>query len=537
MTVNVSKQRTFGPVVTDRLIVTKQRTFGPVVTNRLIVSKQRTFVPIIDTEWDRYKVTKAEIGAWEEPPEGLSSSKIELGAWLDSPDEASFSKAEFGVWLDYVGLRRRTHTLISLCSDALPITLSSKGVLVNRTTDLSISNGSSVPWDNETYDEGDYHNLVTNTDRLVVPVGVTRGRLVANTNLSNIRPFAQRKNNLSFLGRGVCFSESSIGNTASNGVSAIVPVNGSDYFTIRNEGSTSSTLRSSLSWAVFEPISPDIRGALVHKSTNQSIIGGSITTLTFDSEVYDSDDFHHPATNTSRITIPSGVSRVRLSGSFKTVTGAASDQSVISMYMNGASFPGAGQKDAEPLTLTTQYVGAVSAILPVSPGDYFELGAFTSGNSTIQASDETWFQVEEIPNTIKYAVVQKSANQSMIDGSWTTLTWNTELADADNMHDNVTNNSRLYVPLGCTRARVSFNITNVFVDGQHNVRATLNGVSNIPGLPANETATAGTDNNNGLGSWIDVVGGVDYFELEYFTSTSGVFVSAANTTWFCLECE
>jgi hypothetical protein len=105
MTVNVSKQRTFGPVVTDRLVVTKQRTFGGVVTNRLIVSKQRTFVPIIDTEWDRYKVTKAEIGAWEEPPEGLSSSKVELGAWLDSPDEASFSKVELGVWLDRSGRR------------------------------------------------------------------------------------------------------------------------------------------------------------------------------------------------------------------------------------------------------------------------------------------------------------------------------------------------------------------------------------------------------------------------------------------------
>lgn len=46
------------------------------------------------------QVSKAELGAVLDVPEGLSASKAELFAWLDAPSSAEFSKAELFAWLD-----------------------------------------------------------------------------------------------------------------------------------------------------------------------------------------------------------------------------------------------------------------------------------------------------------------------------------------------------------------------------------------------------------------------------------------------------
>lgn len=50
------------------------------------------------------QVSKAEMGAWVEPPSGLTMSKVEMGAWLDAPNQFDVSKVEMGAWLDYVGV-------------------------------------------------------------------------------------------------------------------------------------------------------------------------------------------------------------------------------------------------------------------------------------------------------------------------------------------------------------------------------------------------------------------------------------------------
>lgn len=48
------------------------------------------------------------------------------------------------------------------------------------------------------------------------------------------------------------------------------------------------------------------KGARVRHSVAQSIPNATITALAFDSERYDTDGFHDPATNNSRLTIPAG---------------------------------------------------------------------------------------------------------------------------------------------------------------------------------------------------------------------------------------
>ena len=54
-----------------------------------------------------FETSKAEVGAWYEPPTGFSISKIEVGAWYEPPTGFSISKIEVGSWLDAVPKRRR----------------------------------------------------------------------------------------------------------------------------------------------------------------------------------------------------------------------------------------------------------------------------------------------------------------------------------------------------------------------------------------------------------------------------------------------
>ena len=54
------------------------------------------------------------------------------------------------------------------------------------------------------------------------------------------------------------------------------------------------------------------KGCLLSNTTNQAITTATGTNLSFDTEVYDTDGFHSPSVNPSRITIPAGVSKIKL---------------------------------------------------------------------------------------------------------------------------------------------------------------------------------------------------------------------------------
>jgi hypothetical protein len=47
-------------------------------------------------------------------------------------------------------------------------------------------------------------------------------------------------------------------------------------------------------------------GVRLEKGGNQSIADGTFTDVTWDTEIFDTDAFHDPSTNTDRITIPAG---------------------------------------------------------------------------------------------------------------------------------------------------------------------------------------------------------------------------------------
>jgi hypothetical protein len=103
----------------------------------------------------------------------------------------------------------------------------------------------------------------------------------------------------------------------------------------------------------------------------------------------------HTATNSSRMTVPSGVSRVRV-GFNITTEASMTGQFIGRILKNGADFIGAGY--AETDTSGADAIGAWSAILEVTPGDYFETEANAAASANIGTAVTSWMSIEEVPD-------------------------------------------------------------------------------------------------------------------------------------------
>jgi hypothetical protein len=418
-----------------------------------------------------------------------------------------------------------THRLGLFTSSAADVSL--LGALAYRTTDTTVD--TTTPYDAEAYDNGGWHDISSNTDRFTVPSGVDYARCIATTiHDSGTLRLTALKGGANFAGQFLSAQSDTPGADAVSAATAIVAVTAGDYFSFDPEGSTvSGDWTETGSWGAIEAIPSTRKMALVSKSGNQAISAATTTTLDWGAEIRDTDAFHDTVTNNSRLTVPSGISLVRISAFL--VASANGTQMVISFLKNGGSVPGLPQQDQQ----SWSRIGAVSAILAVSAADYFECRAFHTEGANINANNATWFQIEEIPAATKYALVNKSGTQAISAATFTALAFGAETADADGFHDNSTNNSRLTVPSGVTQARLSFNVTTPSTAGQFIAEVRKNGSAGVAGMPRQETDTAGGDSVNGFGAWVDVTPG-DYFEVFVY-SDNGQTLAVADTTWFCIE--
>jgi len=134
-------------------------------------------------------------------------------------------------------------------------------------------------------------------------------------------------------------------------------------------------------------------GCLVRSATI-SVPTSTYTYIACSIEDHDLGSFHDNATNNSRITIPAGVAYVRLSCNvdWGTSTGAWSELSILK---NRASFT-AGLPDLrERSTQNAQPAySAVSAVVSVVEGDYFEVRVYHAKGSNCDA--EVWFSLEVV---------------------------------------------------------------------------------------------------------------------------------------------
>ena len=145
------------------------------------------------------------------------------------------------------------------------------------------------------------------------------------------------------------------------------------------------------------------RGALVSNSIDQRLTGGALEAVTWDTEEYDISNIHDTSSNTNRLTVPSGVSKVRLTANLY-VTSTVSDGAVIGQInKNGLTVNdtvnGCPKQQWAFGNSTSAYLNLSSAVLSVSPGDWFSVMVIetsTSSDVDVEASPSSWFSMEII---------------------------------------------------------------------------------------------------------------------------------------------
>lgn len=140
---------------------------------------------------------------------------------------------------------------------------------------------------------------------------------------------------------------------------------------------------------------PEFSGALIYLTSDQSISNATFQSLTFHAESYDSNNFFSGASPT-RLTVPSGATKIRLNGEVGFQTNASGDR-VVSVRKNGstANYPGHPGLSWASSNIPDYKRQFSSGPLAVSGGDYFELWLYQSSGVALNArSDTCWFSIE-----------------------------------------------------------------------------------------------------------------------------------------------
>lgn len=118
--------------------------------------------------------------------------------------------------------------------------------------------------------------------------------------------------------------------------------------------------------------------------------------LSFDTETYDDGGWHDNVTNNSRLTVPSGVTKVRIAAQVSGTGINADVAKSIEIYKNGAAMsPQVYLMDSHisgaPSDRVQSYVADVTA------GDYFEVRYLLGSDvSTNIIAAQTWFAIETV---------------------------------------------------------------------------------------------------------------------------------------------
>lgn len=142
--------------------------------------------------------------------------------------------------------------------------------------------------------------------------------------------------------------------------------------------------------------STPFRGALVELTTNVAIPTLPYL-ISWNSEVYDTDNIHDNSVNPTRLTVPSGVTKVKILANalLSTHTGGLH----LSLRKNGAIFSGMPAVQFDDGTgFSGNSIQIVSPVLNVVAGDYFEVRLNSTNNSlTISGSEsvgKSWAAME-----------------------------------------------------------------------------------------------------------------------------------------------
>lgn len=155
---------------------------------------------------------------------------------------------------------------------------------------------------------------------------------------------------------------------------------------------------------LLNPSKLAFRGALVYDSSGPSIANATDTQITYNQESYDTDSIHDIGSNPSRLTVPSNITKVRLSTNVNWAKNATGQRS-ITIYKNGTgNYQGMPSKydQAGPAggSDTTHSQTITSPTLEVTAGDYFEVNVYQTSTGALGTSgiagNFNWFAMEII---------------------------------------------------------------------------------------------------------------------------------------------
>jgi hypothetical protein len=135
-------------------------------------------------------------------------------------------------------------------------------------------------------------------------------------------------------------------------------------------------------------------GCALTQSSGQSISNTTQTDLNFDTETFDTDGYHSTATNTNRITIPSGKSGYFLVTARTGFGNNSTGTRVNWLLKNGSTYLASTfvePNSSDPTTVTTATVVSLNAT------DYITINAYqSSGGSltTVVDQGKTYFSVQ-----------------------------------------------------------------------------------------------------------------------------------------------
>jgi hypothetical protein len=284
------------------------------------------------------------------------------------------------------------------------------GVMLKKAADQTgVSYFSAdVSWDTEVHDTDGYHEGVTNPARITIPSGANGkyGILRANYHLSSGAGAGhvtwsqiQKGNSVAYDGVGsVLQSCGTFADFWSEVETAPVPLTTADYFEFNlfcSDGSINvEQEHSTFSLHVY----PTMTGALVKKSADQTGANyNTPTTVTWNTDVYDTDTIHDTGSNTSRFTVPAGLdgryaiirANVYASNVSSNTTGS------LCILKNGsAGYDGFGGSNHENGGLGELAIQCRTQPVLLTTGDYYEAQLWCNDASITIEQESSSFSIQ-----------------------------------------------------------------------------------------------------------------------------------------------
>jgi hypothetical protein len=156
-----------------------------------------------------------------------------------------------------------------------------------------------------------------------------------------------------------------------------------------------STAATGIKWATPASGGTTFIGCSLYKSSNQNASNGVSTSVTFESELFDTNGFHDNSTNNTRITIPTGYAGKYLITGVIQWGSNSSGTRVNDIKLNGTTFLGYSYMDAGGYQSC-----AVTMVQDLAVGDYIEMIGYQNSGSTLTMGGggrgESYFAVSYI---------------------------------------------------------------------------------------------------------------------------------------------